>query len=82
MASPPQNIGSDAEDGEISASGDETAGKDDAQDPSDTSALPVGQSEEENEESSPQRKVFFHKDVFPLYFNPTLWYLKLPNSVY
>lgn len=56
MASPPQIIGSDAEDGETSASGDETVGKEDAQGSSAAaSALPVRQSEEEN--ASPQRKV-------------------------
>lgn len=58
MASPPHNIGSDAEDGEISASEDETTvGKDDAQECSIASALPVGKSEEEScEDLSPQRK--------------------------
>ena len=81
MASPPQNIGSDAEDGEVSASGDETVGKEDAQDSSATSALPVGQSEEENgEDPGPQRKVFFPQRCISIYFNSTLLYFKLTNS--
>ena len=80
MASPPQNIGSDSEDGEISASGDETGGKEDAQDSS-ASALPLEPSEEENrEDTSPQRKVLFDKDVFLIYFNSTLLYFKSTNS--
>jgi len=65
MASPPKNIGSDAEDGEISASEDETGGKENAQDSSTTSALPAGQIEEENcEDFSPQRKVFFRISIY------------------
>ena len=73
MSSPPQNIGSDAEDGEVSESGDEAVGKD-AQDPSNASALPAGQSEEEEngEDSSPQRKVLFPLKCISVYFNPTL----------
>ena len=71
MASPPQNIGSDAEDCGISANGDETVGKEDAKDFSAASALPFQQSEEENcEDPSPQRKVFFRKDVFPFISTP------------
>lgn len=69
MASPPQNIGSDAEDGEISASGDETVGKDDAQDFSAANALPAGQIEEED--ASPQRKVFFPTNCISVYFEST-----------
>ena len=73
MASPPHNIGSDAEDGEISASEDETTvGKDDAQECSIASALPVGKSEEEScEDLSPQRKVFFPQGyIFPFISTP------------
>ena len=79
MASPPQIIGSDAEDGEASASGDERVGKEDAQDSSTAaSALPVGQSEEESgEDPSPQRKVSFPKICISIYFNSTLLYFKL-----
>ena len=82
MASPPQNIGSDAEDCGISANGDETVGKEDAQDFSAASALPFQQSEEENcEDPSPQRKVFFPQRCISIYFNSTLLYFKLTNSV-
>lgn len=83
MASPPHNIGSDAEDGEISASEDETTvGKDDAQECSIASALPVGKSEEEScEDLSPQRKVFFPQGyIYFRLFQPHPLYFKLPNS--
>lgn len=81
MSSPPQNNGSDAEDGEVSESGDEAVGKD-TKDSSNPSALPAGQNEEENgEDSSPQRKVLFPQRCISVYFNHTLLYFKIPNSI-
>lgn len=80
MASPPQNSGSDAEDGELTASEDETVGKDDAKESSTTSALPAGQGEEENgEDQSPQRKVFANKKCISILFQPHPLYFKLPQ---
>ena len=74
MESPPQNIGSDSEDGEISASGDETVGKDSTQETSATSVVQVEQSEEENcEDLGPNRKVLFRKRcVIPLISSPPI----------
>ena len=74
MESPPQNIGSDSEDGEISASGDEAVGKEHTQESSTTSAVLAEQSEEENcEDPRPNRKVLFHKRcVFPFISFPPI----------
>jgi len=80
MESPPQNAGSDCEDGEVSSSEDEGVEKDSVEEaPKHSSKGATRQREEENDEDmSPQRKVFPQEFRISPYFHIFL----LPSFVF
>jgi len=84
MDSPPQNAGSDCEDGEVASSEDEGVGKDSIEEAPKHSPNGVTRQREEdnNGDSSPQRKVFpqkFRISTYFKYFFSHLLYLEIPT---